>query len=100
MKETGGTAEDCTDAEIVDAIKLLAETEGIFAETAGGVTVACALKMIESGRIPRNQSIVLCITGHGLKTQEAIVEKAGKAKLIAPNLQEFEALIEHSLQSS
>jgi len=100
MKETGGTAEDCTDEEIVDAIKLLAETEGIFAETAGGVTVACALKLIESGRIPRNESIVLCITGHGLKTQEAIVDKVGKAKLIRPNLQEFEALVEHSLQTT
>jgi threonine synthase len=99
MKETGGTAEDCTDAEIVDAIKLLAETEGIFAETAGGVTVACAKKLIESGRIPRNESIVLCITGHGLKTQEAIVDKVGEPKLIRPNLKAFEALFEHELQS-
>jgi threonine synthase len=100
MKETGGTAEDCTDAEIVDAIKLLAETEGIFAETAGGVTVACAQKLIESGRIPRDESIVLCITGHGLKTQEAIVDKVGEPKLIRPNLREFEALLHHELQTS
>jgi len=99
MKETGGTAEDCTDAEIVDAIKLLAETEGIFAETAGGVTVACAKKLIESGRIPREESIVLCITGHGLKTQEAIVDKVGEPKLIRPNLREFEALLHHELQT-
>ena len=99
MKETGGTAEDCTDPEIVDAIKLLAETEGIFAETAGGVTVACAKKLIESGRIPRDESIVLCITGHGLKTQEAIVDKVGEPKLIRPNLKAFEALFEHELQS-
>src|SRR6266403_505425 len=97
MKETGGTAEDCTDAEIVDAIKLLAETEGTFAETAGGVTVACAKKLIESGRIPRNESIVLCITGHGLKTQEAIVDKVGEPKLIRPTLQEFEALVERAI---
>jgi len=99
MKETGGTAEDCTDEEIVDAIKLLAETEGIFAETAGGVTVACAKKLIESGRIPRDESIVLCITGHGLKTQEAIVDKVGEPKLIRPNMREFEALLHHELQT-
>src|SRR6202011_5327650 len=94
MKETGGTAEDCTDAEIVDAIKLLAETEGIFAETAGGVTVACAKKLIESGRIPRDESIVLCITGHGLKTQEAIAEEVGQAAVIRPSIKEFEALLD------
>src|SRR6202023_293948 len=93
MKETGGTAEDCTDAEIVDAIKLLAETEGIFAETAGGVTVACAKKLIESGRIPRDESIVLCITGHGLKTQEAVAEEIGQPAVIRPSLKEFESLL-------
>ncbi len=94
MQETGGTAEDSTDAEIVDAIRLLAETEGIFAETAGGVTLACAKKLIESGRIPRNESIVLCITGHGLKTQEAIAEEVGQAAVIRPSIKEFEALLD------
>jgi threonine synthase len=94
MLDTGGTAEDASDAEIIDAIKLLAETEGIFAETAGGVTVACARKLIESGRIPRDESIVLCITGYGLKTQEAITEHVGAPKLIQPSLREFETLIE------
>lgn len=97
MKETGGTAEDCTDQEIIEGIKLLAETEGIFAETAGGVTVACAKKLIESQRIPRDESVVLCITGHGLKTQEAITNKVGKPKLIHPNLKEFETLLEQEL---
>ncbi|MBV9672063.1 MAG: pyridoxal-phosphate dependent enzyme, partial [Verrucomicrobia bacterium] len=99
MKETNGTAEDCTDEEIVDGIRLLAQTEGIFAETAGGVTVACAKKLIEAGRIPRNESIVLCITGHGLKTQEAIVDKVGEPALIRPNLQEFEEYLERDLQT-
>ncbi|MBV9642415.1 MAG: pyridoxal-phosphate dependent enzyme, partial [Verrucomicrobia bacterium] len=99
MKETGGAAEDCTDEEIIDAIKLLAETEGIFAETAGGVTVACAQKLIERGCIPRNESIVLCITGHGLKTQEAVIDKIGQAKLIRPNLREFETLFEHAIKT-
>jgi threonine synthase len=93
MKETGGTAEDATDAEVIEGIKLLAETEGIFAETAGGTTVACAKKLIESGHIPRDESIVLCITGHGLKTQEAIVEHVGAPRVIKPSLREFDALV-------
>lgn len=93
MKETGGSAEDCTDGEIVEGIKLLAEYAGIFAETAGGVTVACAKKLIESGKIPKNESAVLCITGHGLKTQEAIVGKVGEPRVIGASLSEFEALV-------
>jgi threonine synthase len=93
MKETGGSAEDATDAEVIEGIKLLAETEGIFAETAGGTTVACAKKLIESGHIPRDESIVLCITGHGLKTQEAIVEHVGAPRVIKPSLREFDALV-------
>ncbi|MEI6321719.1 MAG: threonine synthase [bacterium] len=93
MKETGGSAEDCTDEEIVEGIKLLAEYAGIFAETAGGVTVACAKKLIETGKIPSNESAVLCITGHGLKTQEAIIGKVGEPRVIGPSLREFEALV-------
>ena len=93
MQQTGGTAEDATDEEIIDGIKLLAEYEGIFAETAGGVTVACAKKLIDSGAIPPGESIVLCITGHGLKTQEAILGKCGEPRTIAPSLREFEERI-------
>lgn len=93
MKETGGSAEDCTDEEVIAGIKLLAEYAGIFAETAGGVTVSCAKKLIDSGKIPRDESIVLCITGHGLKTQEAIHGHCGAPRLINPSLREFEALI-------
>ena len=93
MKQTGGSAEDCTDEEIVAGIKLLAETTGVFAETAGGVTVACAKKLVESGKIGADESVVLCITGHGLKTQEAILGKCGEPRLINPSLREFEALI-------
>ena len=100
MKQTGGTAEDCTDDEIIEGIKLLAQTEGIFAETAGGVTVACAKKMIESGAIPRNESIVLCITGYGLKTQEAIAGHVGQPALIKPSLRAFESLLEQPAPSS
>jgi threonine synthase len=90
MNQTGGAAEDCTDEEVVEGIRLLAECEGIFAETAGGVTVACAKKLIETGKIPRNESTVLCITGHGLKTQEAIIGKCGAPRVIKPSLREFE----------
>ena len=90
MKQTGGTAEDVTDDEVVEGIRQLAECEGIFAETAGGVTVACARKLIETGKIPRDGSAVLCITGHGLKTQEAIIGKCGEPRLIKPSLREFE----------
>ena len=100
MKQTGGFAEDCTDDEIVDGIKLLAEHEGIFAETAGGVTVACAKKLIESGKIPASEEVVLCITGHGLKTQEAVAGKCGAPQLIKPSLKEFEEHIGVILQES
>jgi threonine synthase len=93
MRETGGAAEDCTDDEIIDGIRLLAESEGIFAETAGGVTVACARKLIEAGKIPADETAVLCITGNGLKTQEAILGKCGTPRLIKPSLREFEELI-------
>lgn len=93
MKKTGGFAEDATDEEVVEGIRLLAECEGIFAETAGGVTVACAKKLIEGGHIPRDEGIVLCITGHGLKTQEAILGKCGEPRLIKPSLREFEEKI-------
>jgi threonine synthase len=100
MKQTGGSAEDVTDDEIVEGIKLLARTEGIFAETAGGVTVACAKKLIETGKLPRDEEIVLCITGNGLKTQEAIIGKCGEPRLIKPSLREFEALLGNELETA
>jgi threonine synthase len=93
VRASGGSCEDVTDPEIIEGIRLLAETEGIFAETAGGVTVACAKKMIESGKIPKNESIVLCITGHGLKTAEGVAPYLPKPRLINPSLREFDACI-------
>jgi len=93
MSETGGTAEDASDEEIIEGIKLLAENEGIFAETAGGVTVACAKKLIAKGAIGKSESVVLCITGHGLKTQEAVAGHCGQLRLISPSLREFEEQI-------
>ncbi|MEK0447571.1 MAG: hypothetical protein RLZZ399_2892 [Verrucomicrobiota bacterium] len=93
MKQTGGTADDVTDEEVVEGIRMLAEYAGIFAETAGGVTVATAKKLIAAGHIGAGDSAVLCITGHGLKTQEAIAGKCGAPRLIAPNIREFEEKI-------
>ena len=93
MRDTGGGAEDVTDDEMRQAIKLLAETEGIFAETAGGVTVGVAKKLIASGRIPREDSVVVCITGNGLKTLDALEKSCGKPREIKPSLREFEALL-------
>jgi len=93
MRDTGGAAEDVTDDEIRDAIKLLAETEGIFTETAGGVTVGVAKKLIASGRIPREDSVVVCVTGNGLKTLEAMQGHLSKPREIKPSLREFEALL-------
>jgi threonine synthase len=92
IRETGGWAEDATDAEIVDAMLLLAKTEGIFAETAGGATLAVARKLIESGRIPRDEEIVLCVTGNGLKTQDAVFDAAEQPATIAATLAAFEEL--------
>jgi threonine synthase len=92
--DTGGWSEDVDDDAIIDGMKLLAETEGIWAETAGGVTLAVAQKLIEQGRIGRDESIVLCITGNGLKTQEPLLERMQKPVVIKPSLEEFEALVE------
>lgn len=90
VRESGGWAEDVSDEEIVEAIKLLASTEGIFTETAGGVTLGAAKKLIEQGKISRQESILICITGNGLKTQEAVTGKIGRPLTIKPNLEAFE----------
>ena len=99
MKETGGSGEDVSDDEIREGIKLLAEYEGIFAETAGGVTVGVAKKLIATGKIPANDSAVLCITGHGLKTLDAVVGHVGRTREIKPSLREFEALLDAENQT-
>lgn len=100
MKETGGAADDVTDDEIREGIRLLAECEGIFTETAGGVTVGVAKKLIASGKIPATDSAVLCITGNGLKTLDAIVGHVGNTREIRPSLREFEALLEAETKST
>ena len=93
IRDSGGWAEDASDAEIAECMLLLARTEGIFAETAGGVTVAVARKLIEQGRLPRDEEIVLCITGNGLKTQEAVTDCLEQPTVIGASLQEFEATL-------
>jgi threonine synthase len=93
VRETGGYAEDVTDQEIVDAIKLLAKTEGVFAETAGGVTLGCTKKLIETGKIKTDGVTVICITGNGLKTQEALQGHTMSPHYIKPNLMSFEEVL-------
>jgi threonine synthase len=94
MKETRASADDVTDDEIREGIRLLAECEGIFAETAGGVTVGVAKKLIASGRIPADEAAVLCVTGNGLKTLDAVVGHVGQPREIRPSLREFEAMLD------
>ncbi|HYE75833.1 MAG TPA: pyridoxal-phosphate dependent enzyme, partial [Blastocatellia bacterium] len=91
ITNTGGWSEDVSDTEIVDSIKLLAETEGIFAETAGGTTLAVTRKLIEQGRLTAKDRIVIAITGNGLKTQEALTLE--ELPSIEPKLAAFETLI-------
>ncbi|MBI5674957.1 MAG: threonine synthase [Nitrospirae bacterium] len=93
IRETGGYGEDASDQEIIDAMKLLARTEGIFAETAGGVTLASAIKLINSGKIDKNGTTVLCITGNGLKTQEALSGHTPEPHYIKPNINSFEEVL-------
>jgi threonine synthase len=94
IEETKGYGADVSDNEIIDAIKLLARTEGIFAETAGGVTLASAMKLIESGHIDKEAVTVLSITGNGMKTKEAIMGHTGEPHHIDPNMKSFEEVLE------
>ena len=98
--DSGGWAESATDEEIIEAMKLLAQTEGVFTETAGGVTVAAAKKLIEQGVIPRDESIVIAITGNGLKTQEPIANRLGTPVRIKPTLASFEQNLQEQLAKS
>ncbi len=89
-QETDGRMAHVSDDEIVEGIKLLAECEGIFAETAGGVTVGCLKKLAESGTFGKDEVVVAYITGNGLKTQEAMTGKVGDVVHISPSLTGFE----------
>ena len=100
IRESGGWAEDVSDPEIVAAIKLLAETEGIFAETAGGVTAGVTKKLVDQGRIAPEETTVVCITGNGLKTTDAIIGEYPLSEAIAPKIEAFEALMDAQFATS
>src|SRR6202163_1201061 len=97
IKQSGGWSEDVSDPEIVKSIQLLAETEGIFTETAGGVTLGCAGKLYKSDRILPSETTVLCITGNGLKTTDVLTGEYETEEPIAPKLAEFEKYLGQTL---
>jgi len=97
ITKSGGWSEDVSDGEIVESIQLLAETEGIFTETAGGVTVGCARKLYRDGRIRPDETTVLCITGNGLKTTDVLTGEFEAEAPIAPKLAEFERFLQGTL---
>jgi len=96
IRESGGWAEDATDEEIVEGIRLLAETEGIFTETAGGVVMAATLKLVKSGIIKSDETLVISITGNGLKTQEVLTSKLVEFPVIEPKISDFDELMQNS----
>jgi threonine synthase len=91
IRSTGGAAVAVSDAEIVDGIQLLARTEGIFGETAAGVTIATLARLAADGVVRPDERVVAYVTGHGLKTLDAIADEAGPTATIAPTLDAFHA---------
>jgi threonine synthase len=89
IRKSGGSCASVTDAEVLDGIRLLARTEGIFAETAGGVTIATLAKLAAQGIVRPDERVVAMITGHGLKTVEALADYVGPTATIAPTLDSF-----------
>jgi threonine synthase len=92
-RETGGAIESVTDDEVVEGIRLLARTEGIFTETAGGVTIATLRKLVDAGVVTPEERVVALITGDGLKTIEAVAHVAKPTMTIPPRLEEFAARV-------
>ena len=97
IKANGGWAEDVSDREVVESIQLLAESEGIFTETAGGVTVGCARKLYRQDRILPDETTVLCITGNGLKTTDVLAGQYETEEPIPPKIAEFDKYLENKL---
>jgi threonine synthase len=91
VRSTGGSGVAVPDEKIIDAIQLLAETEGIFTEPAGGTTLGGAIDLIERGVIPRDDSIVVCVTGNGYKTSEAVSDRMATPVHLGRAFKEFEA---------
>src|SRR3954464_6808577 len=100
VRDSGGWGESATDREIIDAIKLLAATEGIWTDPAGDTPPAATIKPIEQGRIPRDESIVISITGNGLKTQEVVVDELTPPRVIEAKLAEFDQLLVENAASA
>jgi threonine synthase len=98
IKRSGGWSEDVSDPEVIDSIRLLAGTEGIFTETAGGVTVGTAGKLYRQDRILPEETTVLCITGNGLKTTDVLAGVYETERPIAPKLSEFEKYLHETLE--
>ncbi len=92
VNNTGGSAASVTDSEILDAIHLLARTEGIFTEPAGGTTVAGLKKLVEEGKIEKDERTVVYVTGNGLKAQDTILKTVTRPTVIKPTYGEFEKL--------
>ncbi len=93
VRDSGGSFESVTDEEIIDGIRLLARTEGIFAETAGGVTIATLAKLADQGVVRSDERVVAYVTGHGLKTVEALSATVGPTTTIAPTMEAFAAAV-------
>src|SRR5688572_19492525 len=93
VKETGGTGAMVTDEEILDAIQLLASTEGIFTEPAGGTTLAATRALVRRGVIKPNESVVVCITGNGYKTAEVMQDRVERPTRIGRGLADFERVV-------
>jgi threonine synthase len=93
IRGSGGWAASVSDAALVAGIRLLAETTGIFTETAGGVTIAAALELAKAGRLTADDELVLCITGNGLKTIDAVRDSLPAAPVVNPKVREVVALV-------
>ena len=87
VRRTGGAIDDVSDAEVVEGIRLLAETEGIFAETAGGVTVATLRKLLASGQADPAAETVVINSGDGLKTLDAVADVVGPTAFVQPSVE-------------
>ena len=96
--DSGGYAATPTDTEIIEAIHLLARTEGIFTEPAGGTTIAGLMKLVESGHIQHDERVVVYVTGNGLKAQDTLLKSLQRPPVIKPMLSEFERLSAPSIE--
>ena len=94
LEQYNGYAEECNNQEILDAILMLAQTEGIFTEPAGGVSISILQKMVEQGKIDKNDKVVCYVTGNGLKATESIMQVLPKPIVYKPNINEISAVVQ------